>query len=220
VTRDRRLRHWPLTELELRTERLCLRLPADAELDHLAGLAMDDAAAEGGRDPHRNAWPPAGRHLLLWHWQARGGWSPRRWHLALVAFDASGPVGCQELRCVGEFPETRALETFSWLLRRRRGGGLGREMRAAALDLAFHGLGADTVLSECDQDNLASAAVSRRLGYRQEAAVIPSRIEGSPARLRFRLDRAVWIGRGPAPATIIGLESCRWLFAPAIGGAA
>jgi RimJ/RimL family protein N-acetyltransferase len=55
--------------------------------------------------------------------------------------------------------------TFSWLGPGYRGRGLGTEMRAAVLHLAFAGLGAREAASEAFTDNHASNRVSQALGY-------------------------------------------------------
>ena len=59
----------------------------------------------------------------------------------------------------------REVSTGSWLGQRYQGQGLGTEMRAAVLHLAFTGLGAEFATSNTFTDNAASLGVSRKLGY-------------------------------------------------------
>lgn len=92
----------------------------------------------------------------------------------------STPGGFQDLFAT-HLPVTRAVETGSWLTRRAQGRGIGKEMRAAVLHLAFEGLGAVEAYSASFEDNPASQAVSRANGYEANGTVLYAR-EGSPAR--------------------------------------
>ena len=74
------------------------------------------------------------------------------------------PIGIQELRATG-FPTLRTVETGSWLGRAFQGQGIGTEMRAAVLALAFDGLGAEVASSGAMDGNAASRRVSEKLGY-------------------------------------------------------
>ena len=80
------------------------------------------------------------------------------------------------------------MKTGSWLGRSFQGRGIGTEMRAAVLELAFRGLGAATAESGALEGNAASARVSEKLGYRHDGLERgrPTR-RGCPARgLRAR----------------------------------
>ena len=74
------------------------------------------------------------------------------------------PIGIQELRATG-FATLRTVETGSWLGRAFQGKGIGTEMRAAVLALAFDGLGAEVATSGAIDGNAASRRVSEKLGY-------------------------------------------------------
>ena len=111
--------------------------------------------------------------MVSYHRALREGWRPERWSLALVVFD-DGPIGVIELR--GErFAETRRFETGSWLAAAAQGRGLGTEMRQAALELGFAGLGGRVAVSSAFDVNVASLRVSEALGYRRvgEATAAP-----------------------------------------------
>ena len=106
------------------------------------------------------------------------------------------------------FAVTRAVATGSWLGREFQGRGLGAEMRAAAVHLAFAGLGADVAYSGAFEDNAASLGVSRSLGYTDNGDVVHDR-EGKPAReIRLKLTRARWQERRRADLEIEGLDAC------------
>jgi RimJ/RimL family protein N-acetyltransferase len=115
------------------------------------------------------------------------------------------------------FPTTRAVETGSWLVRRAQGRGIGKEMRAAVLHLAFEGLGAVEAYSASFEDNLASQAVSRANGYEPNGTLIHAR-EGRPARnLKWILTRERWQASRRDDIEIQGLEPCRVLLDPQPG---
>ena len=139
--------HWPLFGLRLTTPRLELRLP---RLDDLATLA--DLAAEGVHDPEVQPFlvpwtdtTPAerARSTVQYHWNTWAGWQPRNWSLGLVTVLDGDVVGTQELDA-REFATLREVVTGSWLGTAHQGRGLGTEMRAAVLHLAFAGLGVNT----------------------------------------------------------------------------
>jgi RimJ/RimL family protein N-acetyltransferase/predicted GNAT family acetyltransferase len=159
----------PLTRLRVRSPRLELRLGTRAELRELAELAR-----RGIHDPERMpfgvAWTDAGdrpgfvEESVEHHEANLRDWQPESWTLSLVAFHRGRPIGVQSVR--GErFREQRTVDTGSWLGREFQGQGLGTEMRAAALALAFQGLEAEVATSGAIEGNPQSLGVSRKLGY-------------------------------------------------------
>jgi RimJ/RimL family protein N-acetyltransferase len=206
--------HWPLFALRVRTPRLELRYPTDD--DYYAVVAL---AAEGIHDSDtmpfyvpwtRAASPLLERNMLQYYWSQRGALSAARWSLPLVVFEHGRPVGIQDVMAE-QFAVTRTVETGSWLVRRAQGHGLGTEMRAAVLHLAFHGLGATEAYSASFEDNPASAAVSRANGYEPNGSVLIAR-EGAPARnLKWILTRDRWEARRRDDIDIAGLDACRTL---------
>jgi RimJ/RimL family protein N-acetyltransferase len=207
--------HWPLFGLELSTPRLRLRVPTLQDLEALADLAVDgvhDPEVQPFAVPWTDA-PPVerARGLLQYHWSEWAAWKPSAWALNLVA-DLDGTiVGTQGL--IGtDFAILREVSTGSWLGRRYQGQGIGTEMRAAVLHLAFAGLGAEYAVSAAFADNEASFAVSRKLGY-QEDGIERRVVRGRPVvSRRVRLDRAGWQARRAVPVTIDGLAPCLPLF--------
>jgi RimJ/RimL family protein N-acetyltransferase len=147
------------------------------------------------------------------HLGLREAWLPERWTLDLAVFDsASGePMGCQGVS--GEaFSASRRAVTGSWLGRRFQGRGFGTEMRAAVLEFAFIGLGAEVAVSGHAEGNLQSLCVSQKLGYEQvgETYVEP---RGYPI-LQFILElpRDRWAVSPRIPVEMHGLEPCLALF--------
>lgn len=160
--------HWPLLGLRLNTPRLELRLPTDSELADLASLA-----AEGVREPDRMPFlvpwtdlPPAerARSVVQHHWLRRGNWAPDNWALNLAVFENGRVVGLQTI-AARDFAVLREVTTASWLGARHQRQGIGTEMRAAVLHLAFAGLDALEATSGAFEDNASSFAVSQKRGY-------------------------------------------------------
>jgi len=203
--------HWPLFGLRLRTPRLELRVPT---LDQLG--ALGDLAADGIHDPAFQpfavAWtdaPPAdrARGTMQYHWGCWGSLRPEAWILNLVALAGGKVVGTQGMSATN-FGVLREVATGSWLGKRYQGEGLGTEMRAALLHLAFAGLGAEHATSGATEDNAASLGVSRKLGYADDGVEIHL-IRDQPVRiLRRRLDRATWEAHRTVPVEIDGLGPC------------
>ncbi|MFD9126050.1 GNAT family N-acetyltransferase [Kitasatospora sp. NPDC059571] len=214
--------HWPLVGLRLTTPRLELRLPSEQELAELAEVAAA-GIHDAGRMPFLTPWtdaPPAevARAVVQYHWLRRGTWSPREWMLNLAVFDDGRPVGVQSLQAT-EFAVTREVHTGSWLGARYQGRGIGREMRAAVLHLAFAGLGAEEATSAAFSDNAASLAVSARLGYRPDG-VTRDAVRGRPVvSHRLRLTRADWELTERPRIEMAGLAACLTQFGAAGGQA-
>jgi RimJ/RimL family protein N-acetyltransferase len=206
---------WPLTDLLLRTPRLWLRLPSEKELDALASLAaagVHDAAVQPFTVPWTDV-PPAdrARSTLQYHWSQRAAWTPQDWSLELVVVKDGSVVGTQGVGAK-DFAVLREVSTGSWLGQAYHGQGIGAEMRAAVLHLAFAGLDAQYAVSAAFSDNIASQGVSRKLGYAPDG--IQRQVSrGRPATLqRLRLDRATWLATCSLPVEIECLQPCLPMF--------
>lgn len=206
---------WPLYGLGITTPRLELRLP---DLDLLSELA--EVAAGGIHDearmPFSVPWSDAspeerGRATFQHVLGTVANWNARAWTLSLAVLHGGQVVGRQDLSA-DEFAVTREAETGSWLGLAHQGQGIGTEMRAAVLHLAFEGLGAHWVTSAAMTDNPASLGVSRKLGYRPDGLAVVS--VGGEARTlrRLRPDRGTWEAHRTVPVEVEGLEPCRTLF--------
>ena len=110
------------------------------------------------------------------------------------------------------FTVLREVHTGSWLGRRHQGQGIGTQMRAVVLALAFDGLAAQWAVSAAFEDNPASLGVSRKLGYRDDG-IDWHLVRGRPALTRrLRLDRANWQATRAIPVQIHDLPPCLPLF--------
>lgn len=203
---------FPVLGLRVRTPRLELRPPS---LDDLAALA--DIAAAGVHDPAEmpfaHPWtdePPARRALsvIQYNLGVYSRWTPQDWQLPLVVVHEGEVVGVQDMRSK-DFAITRRVDSGSWLGLEHQGRGIGTEMRAAMLHLAFEGLGAEEAASGIIEGNTRSERVSRRLGYRDDGTGVYA-IRGKAAReLRFLLTREDWKAhRLDVPVEVSGLEPC------------
>lgn len=115
---------------------------------------------------------------LAWWWTQRATHTPQEWRLALVVRRDGEFVGMQDLHA-RNFLQTRRIETGSWLGLSHHGRGTGTLMRQLAVALAFDELGATSCESGYIVGNHASAAVSRKVGYRDNGrSTIVQHVDG------------------------------------------
>lgn len=210
--------HWPLRGLRVTTARLELRLPTEDELAELADVAARGVHPPEAR-PFLTPWtdqPPAARarHVIQEHWRRLGTWDPEDWALELAVFHEGRPVGIQDMRGE-EFAIRREVITGSWLGLEHQGRGLGTEMRAAVLHLAFAELGCQSATTMSFDDNAASLGVSGKFGYRPDGItrdVLDGKVVVSQ---RLRLYRDEWEARDRTPVTVAGVLPCLELFGAA-----
>lgn len=208
-------RVWPLYGLRITTPRLELRLPDLETLAELAGVAAG-GVHDGASMPFTVPWTDAspeerGRGTFQHVLRTVAEWSPQAWTLSLAVRCEEKVVGRQDLTASG-FAVTREAETGSWLGLAHHGRGIGTEMRAAVLHLAFEGLGARWVTSAAMTDNPASLGVSRKLGYREDGVTVAAVRGEARTLVRLRLGREDWEAHRTVPVGIEGLEPCRELF--------
>ena len=211
---ERGPRPWLSFDLRLRIGHLDLRIPTDDDLAELAEIA-----AAGPHPPEEMpfgfAWtdsPPdrLPREFMQFHWRIRSEWSPEKWSLEFGVREAGRLVGMQALHAQ-DFGTFRTVSTGSWLGREFQGRGIGKQMRAAVLALAFDHLGARVATWGALADNVASTRVSRALGYTENGVdeVAP---RGVPRELvRYRLSAEAWRGVPRPPVEVVGVEPCRSL---------
>jgi len=203
----------PLTRLRLRTPRLELRLGTNAELRELGRVAVA-GIHEPDAMPFEFPWTDGATEESVrdYHRDRLREFAAEDWELGLVAFHRGRPIGIQSL-AAERFAERRTVVTGSWLGRDSQGQGLGTEMRAAVLHLAFDGLGAEVARSGAIAGNPQSLGVSRKLGYQ----VVGSHIvhpRGEPVEhtdIELRRDSF----RSPMPVEVVGLEQLLPLFGAA-----
>jgi RimJ/RimL family protein N-acetyltransferase len=213
---------WPLFDLVVRTPRLEWRLPREEEFQGLV-----DLAGRGVHDPETMPFfvpwtdlPAAQRAVssAQYLWSHRANWAVDKWTFTGAAFVDGSPIGVQDLEATN-FRFTRSVESGSWLGRAFQGQGLGREMREAMLHLAFAGLAAEEALSGAFEDNDASIATSRSIGYAENGESRMRRRDQWARTIRFRLDRATWEDRRRDDIEIVGLDSCLHMFVgPTLAG--
>ncbi|WP_371796163.1 GNAT family N-acetyltransferase [Streptomyces sp. NBC_01718] len=205
-------RHWPLYGLRIRTARLELRLPDLELLDDLSTVAAEGVHGPDSM-PFTVPWtdtPPAERARAVYQHVLGtvANWSVRNWVLSLAVLHEGKVVGRQDLGAA-DFAVTGEVNTGSWLGLAYQGQGIGTEMRAAVLHLAFAGLGARTATSSAMTDNPRSLGVSRRLGYLPDGLEVAA-LRGAPVTLqRLRIDRDRWKEHRTVDVRIEGLEACR-----------
>jgi RimJ/RimL family protein N-acetyltransferase len=204
-----------LFDLVVRTPRLELRLTRDEDLAAIVEL-VDGGIHDPGSMPFFVPWTdvePArrAREAAQWLWGHRANWSPDKWTFTAGVFAAGRPVGIQDIGAEN-FRAVRSVETGSWLGRAHQGQGYGREMREAILHLAFAGLGAEEALSGAFEDNAASLATSRAIGYEENGEARGKRRDGSGRTIRFRLSREAWEAHRRDDIEIAGLDECLDMF--------
>jgi RimJ/RimL family protein N-acetyltransferase len=183
---------WPFRHLVLRTPRLELRPDDDEGL-----LELAEQARRGIHPPEEMpfgiAWtdvPPEdlGRNVLQHYWRTRAALTPAHWSLNFLVRLDGRVVGTQALNAE-DFTVLREVHTGSWIGLEHQGRGIGTEMRAAVLMLAFDHLAAVQARSAAAIGNPKSRGVSRRLGYVEDGT---SRIvrRGRPSEdVRFLVTR-------------------------------
>jgi RimJ/RimL family protein N-acetyltransferase len=205
---------WPFFDLRIRTPRLELRPDWD---EGLAELAEEAALGvhEPGFMPFNHPWTavePDERALgvLQWNWRNRGAHTADQWSLNLLVSVDGRVVGTQGVMATN-FAKLRVVETGSWIGLRHQGQGIGKEMRAAALHLAFACLDARLAISGAFDDNERSLGVSRALGYEENGEHWQLRgTEEVPGRIvDLRLTRERWEQHRPDhPITVENLDPC------------
>ena len=200
--------------LRLRTPRLELRLGSHEELVELGRLA------ERGVHPpeempfavnwtDRSGEPDFVDSFVAYHERHLASWTPDKWELNLLVWESGRQVGTQGM-LAEEFRARRAVHTGSWLGREHQKRGLGTEMRAALLELAFRGLGAERAESSWLEGNEASRRVSEKLGYVEHSLGTKSPRGVPVVEHGVEIERDAW--RCPVPVEFEGLEPCLPLF--------
>jgi len=203
---------YPPLNLTVRTPRLTLAAATDDLLERLipvvrAGVA--DSEPPGFDDP-MSLYADSPEREWRWLraiWAGRGRVDPARWRLYFVVLADGAAVGMQDLIGV-DFATFGTVSSFSWLGPAYRGRGLGVEMRAAVLHLAFAGLGAREAASEAFADNVASNRVSQVLGYQPNGTDWATRRGEAAPLLRWKLTREDWGKTKRDDIVLAGVEEC------------
>lgn len=199
-------------DLVIHTPQLTLRYPDDdraAELMHLAAtVGIHDPAYMPFAIPWTRFDPSYLQQQGMQHyWRTRADLTPESWDLPFAVYDGDKLVGLQALGSKS-FLVTRSVGTGSWLISTAQGRGVGKEMRAAVLHLAFNELGAERAVTSAWADNAQSLGVTRALGYAHNGHDFEDR-EGKPVEhLRFILERSSWEARRRGDIDVENLEPC------------
>jgi RimJ/RimL family protein N-acetyltransferase len=206
---------WPPAAVVVRTPRVELRWPSDDDLVALAALAADGIHDEAFM-PFGAPWSlgdPAevARNVLRWHWRTWAEWDPAKWSWNPVVVADGRVVGTQGVSATS-FGVTRTVESGSWLGRKHQGQGIGKEMRAAMLHLAFAGLDATWACTGAFDDNEPSLGVTRSLGYHPNGERILAVQDQRRRELLFTLPRADWEQTRRTDIELEGVEAARPMF--------
>lgn len=154
---------------ELRGERVIVRPYHEND-----AVALQEAVAESRE--HLRPWMPFyDKHQTVeesrdWIIHQMTFWLLREDHLALSMWDVAAPD--HFLGAVGIHPHNWDIGFFEigyWLRASAEGHGYITEAARLVTDFCFTQLHANRVAIRCDERNLRSAAVARRLGFKQEA---------------------------------------------------
>ena len=197
-------------DIRLTTPDVALRHLTEADLGTLAAILPDDAEQDPSLTSYPTLDPVRSRGVRLHqdYWRARGNWRPDSWALSFGVFRDGELIGYQGLE--GEdFATLRTVESSSFLIPRVRGQGLGKQMRAAVLALAFGALDARFAITSAWSDNHASLGVSRALGYVDNGVAAHRRGDVAGEMTHLRLTRERWVRSGWADqVTVTGIDDC------------
>lgn len=182
---------WPVHGLRLATPDLILRPMREEDLGVLCDLLPDDVEQDPSATRYAGLGERANRHAVVVQSYGRhlGLWSPDDWTLSFVVRRGGAVIGVQTL----EGPDYRAeriVDSASWLVVAARGSGLGQQMRAAVLELAFRHLGAVAAISSAVLGNRGSLGVSRALGYAETHRSVLT--HSGQTLQHLRVERATW----------------------------
>jgi RimJ/RimL family protein N-acetyltransferase len=203
---------WPLFDLTVVGPRLTLRYVTDALAIELATLAGKGIHAPGAM-PFMTPWsaaaePELQRNVLRHYWGNRAALTQEHWVLDLAACVETTVIGMCAISST-EFAVSRTAETGSWIGMAYQGRGYGTELRMASLELIFTGFDGREARTSAWQDNVASLAVTRKLGYRALGARTRTRGGGEDKLLDFALQRDEWYALHRPSMRIEGTGSAR-----------
>lgn len=148
--------------MELKTERLILRMFREDDLDHYASICADPQVmrylSEGKTLSRADAWRQMA--MIIGHWQLRG--------YGIWAVEERESKAC--IGRIGFFnPEGWPGFELGWVLGRQYWGkGYASEGARCALDHAFTEMSREHIISLIHPDNEGSIRVAERIGERLE----------------------------------------------------
>lgn len=187
---------WPQHDLVLTTPSLVLRGMTETD-----ALALSAVVPEDVEHSPRLPDVSSGQKVLLAYAGQIAAWRTEDWVLPFTVLREGVPIGLQALEGK-DFLTRRTIDSHSWLITSARGQGLGKQMRAAVLELGFGHLGAAFAVTEAWEDNYASLGVSRALGYIDNGF----HLHAGPRRMT-RLVLPVQAWSCPVPVGVEGLAA-------------
>ena len=197
-------------DIRLTTPDLVLRHLTEADLGTLGAILPDDVELNPASTSYPGLDPVRNRGVVVHqdYWRARGTWRPDSWELTFGVFRDRELLGYQGLEG-DDFATLRTVDSSSFLVAAARGLGLGKQMRAAVLALAFGPLDARYAITSAWRDNHASLGVSRALGYVDNGITAHRRGDAAGEMAHLRLTRARWLSSGWAEAVSVdGVDGC------------
>jgi RimJ/RimL family protein N-acetyltransferase len=197
-------------DIRLITPDLELRHLREADLGELAAILPQDAELDPSSTTYDGLDPAWNRRVGLHqnYWKGRAAWRPESWELSFGVFSGGQLVGYQGLEG-DDFSVLRTVDSSSFLTDAVRGRGLGKQMRAAVLTLAFGPLGARFAITSAWSDNHASLGVSRALGYLDNGVTADRRDDVAGEMVHLRLTCEQWANSGwSQQVTVSGVEEC------------
>ena len=174
-------------DIEIKTERLILRLPRHEDFERYAELQADENAARyiGGQLQRAPAW----RKFL----QMPGAW-------LIQGFGMFSVIGKSDGRWIGQtgpwHPEGWPGTEIGWSFHPDAwGNGYATEATRAAIDWTFANLGWNEMIHSIHPDNHASQALAQRLGSRNRGpGKLPPPHQDLPIEI-WGQSRAEWLTR-------------------------
>ena len=201
-------------DIRLTTPDLELRHLRESDLGELAAIFPEDVELDPSSTTYDGLDPAWNRRLGVHqsYWRGRAGWRPESWALSFGVFLESQLVGYQGLEG-DDFSTLRTVDSSSFLTSAVRSRGLGKQMRAAVLTLAFGQLGARFAITSAWSDNHASLGVSRAIGYVDNGVTTDRRDDVAGEMAHLRLTRERWAASGwPEQVTVSGVDECMVFF--------
>ncbi|MEY8577275.1 GNAT family N-acetyltransferase [Corynebacteriaceae bacterium 6-324] len=167
-------RIWPPFGLEITaandSQEITLRAMRDEDIAMLADATPADIFGNEIPD-HAFGWLfDVDNNPAQFRWSNRAQMTPAHWSLDLVVVHDGEVVGSVDMRA-NDFPGNKTVETGSWIYHRLQGQGLGTLVRRAIAEISFNHFGAERLTTAWANSNIASAAVSAKLGYEKTADI-------------------------------------------------
>lgn len=153
---------YPPFGLKLSDDFVTLKIVEDSDLAFMCAVTEEDIFEPNC--PWVFPWVQENSGTAQFHWGLRANNKASNWTLSFAAYVAGEYVGTIDMRAVN-FAEKRTIETGSYVLRKFQGQGIGKRMRTLVAGYAFEHLGARELRTAWHPLNLASAGVSKALGY-------------------------------------------------------